>query len=474
MRSLLRSVGVALALALVCLGGGSVWAQPPAFVPFPEFLSDTASATLSEYPNGQVTDPGVFSQMQQYILSTLYGGVSPTGSFVLDSGTFDCVPVMQQPTVRLLGLTALASPPPSEGPPPPNGSGMPPGSDVPASSPLTLGLVDPYGNAISCPAGTIPMRRITLDEMTNFQTLQAFLNKSPNGGDTVPQGIGVGVSPVTGGETAKAEAPGTTGAGREAQPPVQAQAGEAHQYASGEQTVNNLGGSSWLNLWSPAVNQRANQTFSLSQQWYAGGAGNAQQTVEGGWQVMPAHYPTANAVTFIYWTSANYAANSGCYNLDCAGFVQVDNSYAIGGSWSNYSTAGGVQYIFRMAWQLFQNNWWLQLQGANAARWVGYYPVTLFNRGQMATNATSVTYGGETVGNGSWPPMGSGQLAARGWQQAAYQRQIYYFDLTAASRWTTLPPYQPSPACYTFQFFPGGGADWASYFFYGGPGGNGC
>ena len=51
-----------------------------------------------------------------------------------------------------------------------------------------------------------------------------------------------------------------------------------------------------------------------------------------------------------------------------------------------------------MKWQLFQNNWWLLLEGANPARWVGYYPATIFNNG----------------------------------------------------------------------------ADWASYFFFGGPGGNGC
>jgi hypothetical protein len=463
LRSFLFAVLVLCAAASAARGQSG----PPPFVPFPQFLQDVANATLSQYPNGAVTDPNVFAQMQQYILSYLYKGVQPSGSFVLDTSTFDCVPVMQQPSVRILGITSLDSPPPPTVPPPPaGGGGAPPGTDVPVASPLSLGLSDPYGNPISCADGTIPMRRITLDELTSFATLQLFFLKAPDGVDEPP------LSKV---ETpAPSPAQAAPQAAMPAQPPAPpAPPPNNHRYAYGRQYTNNLGGSSWLNLWSPAINLGANQVFSLSQHWYGSGAGNTTQTVEGGWQVYPAHYNNStNAATFIYWTPDGYT--TGCYNLDCAGFVQVNNAYAIGGAWTNYSTRGGAQYIFNMTWTLFNGNWWLWLQGANPGSWVGYYPGRIFNGGQLTLNATRFTYGGETFGNASWPPMGSGQFAVNGWQQAAYQRTVYYFDLTSTPQWTNLPATQPTPACYTFSFFAGAGADWRSYFYFGGPGGGGC
>jgi hypothetical protein len=53
--------------------------------------------------------------------------------------------------------------------------------------------------------------------------------------------------------------------------------------------------------------------------------------------------------------------------LPCAGFVQVNNAYAIGGAWTNYSTRGGAQYIFNMTWTLFNGDWWLWLQAPTRA-----------------------------------------------------------------------------------------------------------
>jgi hypothetical protein len=40
-----------------------------------------------------------------------------------------------------------------------------------------MGLHDAYGNAISCPAGSIPMLRMSLGTMSGFPTLHAFLAK---------------------------------------------------------------------------------------------------------------------------------------------------------------------------------------------------------------------------------------------------------------------------------------------------------
>jgi hypothetical protein len=144
-------------------------------------------------------------------------------------------------------------------------------------------------------------------------------------------------------------------------------------------------------------------------------------------------------------------------------------------SWAAYSVRGGVQYIIRMQWQLWNGNWWLEIEGGAGAAWVGYYPGRPFNGGQLTRNATAITYGGETVGTNNWPPMGSGGFAAGGFGQAAYQRTVFYIDAAGVSRWSNLAGQQPSPLCYTFAFTgAAAGGAWGSYFFFGGPGGAGC
>ena|ERR1700730_6910642 len=48
--------------------------------------------------------------------ATMYSGVSVKHSFLLGSDPFDCVPIMQQPSVRLLGLKSIATKPPPSAP----------------------------------------------------------------------------------------------------------------------------------------------------------------------------------------------------------------------------------------------------------------------------------------------------------------------------------------------------------------------
>src|SRR5262249_53908208 len=150
---------------------------------------------------------------------------------------------------------------------------------------------------------------------------------------------------------------------------------------STQQIVDNYGGSSWLNLWSPTP---ADKQFSLSQQWYTGGsrstAGNPLQTIEGGWQVDPDKYGHTKPVLFIYYTTDNYKKGTGGYNLESNGFIQVNNSYVLGGAWGQSSTDGGTQYGFKMTWRrdTATGHWWLYLQGAGFETGIGYYPKQLF------------------------------------------------------------------------------------------------
>ena len=360
---------ITFSVLLVTLSGPvSAQVGPQGLVPFKDFIQSVPAADFGKYltrSTSRVKTAGSFEQMRRHLLN-LYQGVEVSHSFLLDSRPFDCVPVAQQPSVRLLGLKSIAPPPQSAAPGEPQGASHL--AEESATSAPQLGpaaQVDEFGNSVHCEAHTIPVRRITLEELSRFDTLQQFFEKGPAGAGR----------PLTQGQ---------------AIPPAFA----GHKYAYTIQYVNNLGGSSTLNLWRPYVRTNLGQVFSLSQEWYVGGTGANTQTVEGGWQNFPGKYGTENSVLFIYWTADNYN-RTGCYNLDCAAFVQTNNNWYLGGTFSRYSTYGGAQYDFTLKWYLYQGNWWLQLAWLNqAAQWVGYYPGSIYRGGQLARNAQLIEYGG--------------------------------------------------------------------------------
>lgn len=389
------------------------------FVSFHDFLTRTASAGYAPATADRVRTASDFARMRSYVLD-LYRGVRVTHSYEYGGAYVDCVTTTSQPSVRDEHIGAIATPPATAAP------STTPATEARAVSPLTLGLRDAYGNAVSCPRGTIPMRRLSLDQLTRFPTLKAFLAKEPDGAT-----------------------PSLTPGG-------------PHRYAFGYQGVTNYGGNSWLNLWNPAGD------FTLSQQWYVNGSGSGTQTAEGGWVDYPAAFGS-QSVLFVYFTADDYAS-TGCWNLTCSGFVQTDSSIALGTAWGDYSTAGGAQYGFSLQYQYYQGNWWLNVQGT----WLGYYPGSLYDGGPMATSSNLTEFGGETYTDGSdWPQMGSGQWSGAGWQQAAFQNDIFYIaDQNADAYYSSLTTVETNPGCYTIDYTPASsGGSWGTYFYFGGPGG---
>merc|ERR1712232_1124212 len=155
-------------------------------------------------------------------------------------------------------------------------------------------------------------------------------------------------------------------------------------------------------LWNPQGD------FTLSQQWYtAYTQGGKVQTAECG----NLHYPGkfgSDAVLFLYRTNNGYASGSGCYNLDCHGFVQTNHKYSLGKKVSSFSSSGHRQAA-NFAFKLYKGNWWFSLHGQH----VGYYPASLYKHVDdtaMAVGATGIDFGGETTHFSShhWPQMGSG------------------------------------------------------------------
>jgi Neprosin len=415
------------------------------FVPFRDFLENTKAAGFSDYatrPANHVKDARAFEEMRQHIL-TLYQGVEVTHSFVLDSNHFDCVPIEQQPAVRILGLKSIASPPPQPTLAQPSRveHDTTEIAAKPASQLDSANSFDEFGNSATCEEHTIPMLRLTMERMTHFPTLRQFFQK-------VPQVFGR-----------------AAGSNATVNPAVAA----AHKYSITYQYVNNLGGSSTLNIWSPYVNTSAGEIFSLSQEWYVGGSGVGLQTEEVGWVVYPAMFGDEKSHFFIYSTPDNYS--TGCWNNTCGNFVQVANNGILGARFTNYSTLGGTQYEFSAKYYLYQGNWWLAYQGT----WIGYYPGSLYHGGQNTKYAQLIEFGTESVGTTVWPPEGTGNWSSAGWSRAAYQRNLFYTSTSAVSVWDKLTAWSPSPACYSISgpsssSSPG----WGVYFYEGGPGGSGC
>jgi hypothetical protein len=435
-----------LSVALWC-GDGTASAQTQStlkeFVPFKTFLERVQTVDSHDFtvPGAAVRDASAFEEMRQHIL-TMYSGVEVNHSFVQYSDQFDCIPIGQQPTVKALGLSSIAPAPPQ------SLLNQSSAADEtaefhgsPASQLSAENQTDEFGNTIGCGQGTIPMRRITLERMTRFSTLREFFAKGP-GGAGRPAAAQPNVAPET--------------------------SGPAHKYSIMIQQVNNLGGNSNLNLWSPEVNTDWGEIMSLSQEWYLGGSGASFQSAEVGWQNYPQMNDSEESKLFIYWTADDYN-DTGCYNLDCPAFVQVANSGILGGGFNHYSTHGGTQYEISARYYMFRGNWWLAIQGT----WIGYYPGAIYRGGQLAHFAQLMEFGTEGVGTTVWPAEGSGEWSTSGFYSAAYQRNLFYTNLAGDAVSDGLEGYDPSPSCYSTSG-PFESSKLGVYFFEGGPGGPGC
>src|SRR5437667_220037 len=409
---------------------------------FLESVQSTNYAALSARAGSKVAHEDALGEMKTYILK-LYDKTEAPHSFMDESGAiYDCIPIEQQPALKGSHERVPKAPdaPPAV-PDAPRAAGGPheERNDHLIASPLGPDQKDRHGNVMQCPSGTIPMRRVTLEDLSRFPTLKDFFRKGPRGAGRPPRAIEPPTVPAT------------------------------HRWAHAFQNVSNGGGHSFLNLWDPPIG--ANQIFSLSQHWYVGGSGANLQTLECGWQVYPAFYGDTKAHLFTYWTADDYNA-TGCYNLTCSAFVQIGSSFAPGMALNAVSVVGGAQYIMELTYWHTGGRWWLYYNGTAGSNAIGYYPDSLYKGGALAGNASEIDYGGETVGTTSFPPMGSGHFAKEGWQKAAYQRTIgYYKPAGGAMVNAGLTLSQSWPACYTVQVTMYA-SPWVEVLWFGGPGRN--
>jgi hypothetical protein len=157
--------------------GQDEWLCAATPLSFKNFLKSVRAANYREYVK---TTPDLtkknFAEMKAYILD-YYDGVKVVRSVAADGGVvFDCVVTGTQPAARHQ-LNGAANPPPSLPPPPPPQQRAPHPTMTPKTAEPSF--------ASSCREGTIPLRRLTLQQMVSFKSLRGLFQKSE--GESVPR-----------------------------------------------------------------------------------------------------------------------------------------------------------------------------------------------------------------------------------------------------------------------------------------------
>jgi hypothetical protein len=457
------TAGLITLVVLMSTGGANAQPGKARHVPFDEFIATTAAATFNPSA-GKAADAAAFAEMRQHILR-MYQGAHVTHSFTVGSQTYDCMPIDQQPAVRLHGSKGVAAPPPSAAAPGAGAAGANAGAQSgQAGASLFPKGVDDFGNTIGCEDKTVPIGRTTLEQINRFPNLRAFLGKGPDGKGQAPM--------VAAGEPGAVSAALTDRLTSNLTDGFVAPSPVLHKYNVTRQWVYNLGGNSTISINNPYVYTPWGEVFSLSQVWFAGYGSAGIQTVEAGWQVYPQRTGDEQPHLFGYYTADAYNT-TGCYDYGCGAFFQYSGSVYLGAAFSPVSVPGGGQWETAIKYEYWYGNWWLQV----GSEWVGYYPGWLFGSGEMATHSTRADFGAEIVGGDGtsynyYPPMGSGQWGSSGWTWAAYQRQIWYFDSGWATHSASLGAMSNTCPGGTSTIGPyWGGSDWQIYFFFGGPAG---
>ncbi|XP_052176657.1 uncharacterized protein LOC127790960 [Diospyros lotus] len=229
-----------------------------------------------------------------------------------------------------------------------------------------------------------------------------------------------------------------------------------------------------INVWNPKTEEGGLGEFSISQVWVVSlnrSDPTNLNSVEAGWIVSPTMFGDNKTRFFIFWTRDNYRT-TGCYNLNCPGFVQTNHKFIIGNSIAPVSTYNGKSYEISIT--IFKDgesgNWWLEVQGEV----VGYWPSSIFTG--LANNANIVSWGGEIInsraaGHHTTTQMGSGHFAAEGFHKSSYFRNLKVIDDAGNTQDPdNLQPHVSNSKCYDLQFQENKQTSFGTCFYYGGPG----
>ncbi len=473
--------------ALIVVGCGNAPTEKPADFVVPDLAIHTSSSPVSV----AMLPPAEAARVHQY-LDSLYTESDILHSFRFHGEQVDCTSVDAVPSVRAMraaGMnTTVPAPPPLQAGPP---KGPPPFDGSP----------DEDGNARSCPPGSVPQHRPSVQTIEDAGGLDGFLALA----DKVPH------------PTGQIDCVNYT------------TPGNSWDHAAGYQYLTYQGLLTFTSVWDPYV-QYPTQEHSLSQLWamtgtceYDGTRGqttnpcnssNAVQSLELGWIVGANPYTSStNPVLYMYVTQNGYYTGGGVGNCwagsgkgNCCGtgdcFVPWTNAQYVPGVPLTPSTLGSTPN--EIALQVWNGSaaglpaWYVYVNGYV----IGYYLTSNTYTGQMQTAATYLQAGGEVydaynnnqhtetyMGSGYENPNPNSGVP-QNYEWTAYHRHVSYIDTSANYHDASLsyvnnntgicgwqaasyyglgkaPSWSPGP---NQSQWPSGFQTWNSYFYFGGPG----
>ncbi|KAF8031564.1 hypothetical protein BT93_D0703 [Corymbia citriodora subsp. variegata] len=241
-----------------------------------------------------------------------------------------------------------------------------------------------------------------------------------------------------------------------------------HEYAEVSLIGGNYKGArAKINLWNPIVMY---PEASFSQTWVTAGS-IVLNSVEARWMV-DKFLGTGNyLVSFIYWTSDGYQ-NTGCYNLQCPGFMQTNKRFALGTQLSPVSTYGGKQYeiSINITKDDFTGGWWLHFGNTE----IGCWPKEIFT--SLKGPANQISWGGEILNlkrNGihTSTQMGSGHFPSEDFRKAAFFCNLKFVDDKSTERdLENLETYVTRSECYDLKLGTDRSSSYGVHSYYGAKG----
>ncbi|KAK9079829.1 hypothetical protein SSX86_001502 [Deinandra increscens subsp. villosa] len=234
----------------------------------------------------------------------------------------------------------------------------------------------------SCPKGTIPIRRIP--ENVTDNKAYAYGRKKPSEPDNQETTLENTTNSLANHSVAEVLT-------------------EGYSYSGAKVDIK---------VWTPYVEKE--DEYSTSRVLIQNGGAYDFELVETGWAVNPSVYNDHETRLYVYWT-ADGSRKTGCFDLTCPGFVQVNHEIALGAAIYPISKPNGLPYQITV--HIYKdpttNNWWVNY-GESID--IGYWPSELFVL--LKYQGIMVKWGGEVyssrvkthphtatqMGNGYTPP----------------------------------------------------------------------
>ncbi|XP_058757775.1 protein neprosin-like [Vicia villosa] len=219
--------------------------------------------------------------------------------------------------------------------------------------------------------------------------------------------------------------------------------------------------------------------YSISSIWVENGPPTELNSIKVGVGIHPSLYGDSQLRLTTRWTVDGYK-KTGCYNILCPGFVQVNRNkeFALGSLVSPNSIGSASKYFtfLKIKQDRTTGHWWLIMQWESI--YVGHWPKELFNR--ISKGASLIRFGGQTHSppNKDSPPMGSGRLPKEKYKNSAFMERLHIIDSEYNEvdvKSNDMKPYKDSSSnCYDLGYHGYEGPIYRQAFLYGGPGGRNC